>query len=110
MMNEMGVGAGYAWASFVISLTIVVLAAVHLRYAIHGYANHHDERAAIALAKAVGLVVTGTGVLLSATGMVIEHAMLATAGLSMARGALIVVLATLVLADMVDLRIFRRRE
>jgi hypothetical protein len=60
---------------------------------------YHDERAAINLAKSIGLAVIAIGLTISAFGLFAGGAMLAIAGLSVARGAFVVLVATLVLAD-----------
>ena len=96
--DGMGTTDVYAWVSLVLSLMSLVLSVLYLKRASHTYRLFHDERAAVSLGKAVGLVVIALGVTISAAGLVLGMAILATAGLSVARGALLVLLATLVLA------------
>ncbi len=97
--NEgMGTTALYAWTSLALSLVSVGLAGMYLKRAAHTYRLFHDDRAAVSLGKAVGLGVIALGLSISALALVVGEPILATAGLSVARGALLVTMASLVLA------------
>jgi len=90
----------YGVVVFALSIVGVVLSALYLYRVVQSYRLYHDERAAIALGKGLGLFVIGLGLLVSATGRFLgAHGEFAVAGLMMARGALIALLATLVLAN-----------
>ena len=95
-----GMGASdlYAAMSILLSLMCLLLTIVYARSAVLTYRVHHDDRAAVALGKAIGLLVVALGLTISSGGLVWGGAQMATAGLSVARGALLVVMATLVLA------------
>jgi len=95
----MHVSTEYAWAAVALSFAALALAFWYLKRVIQAYREHHDHRAAVSLAKALGLSVIALGLLVSASGLVIGTSVLSVAGLSLARGAMIVLLATLVLAD-----------
>jgi len=95
---EMGTTYLYAWVSAFLSLVALILTLVYLRNATRTYRIYHDERAANALGKAVGLLVVAFGLLISSAGLIVGVSALATIGLSVARGALLVLMFTLVLA------------
>lgn len=99
VMRGMHVSPEYAWTAVLLSVGAVLLAGWYLKRVIHTYRIHHDHRAAVALAKALGLGVIAIGLVVSASGLVIHTPELSIVGLSLARGAIIVLLATLVLAD-----------
>lgn len=82
-----------------LSFISLVLAFVYLWRVAISYQRWHDERAAVSLGKAVGLTVISLGYLISSLGFLAENAMLSVAGLSISRGALIVLLGTLILAN-----------
>jgi hypothetical protein len=94
----MGTTDTYAYLSLVLSVVSVMLALFYAWRAAKAYGHHHDDRAAVGLGKAIGLLVVSIGLTLSATGLVAGDASWATAGLSVARGALLVLMGTLVLA------------
>ena len=101
-MNDgpgMGISGEYAWTAVVLSLIAVVLSAVYAHRVQRAYRMFHDERAAVSLAKALGLLVIAGGLLISALGLLAESASFSIAGMSVARGAFIVLMSTLVLAD-----------
>jgi hypothetical protein len=94
----MGVTEAYAQISVILSLVSLVLSLGYLFRVARSYRHFHDERAAVSLGKAVGLVVVAFGLTVSSMGLITDQAVLSTAGLSLARGALLVTLASLVLA------------
>jgi len=89
----------YVATSVALSAAGIAVAAVYLWRVAGAYRQYHDDRAAIALAKGVGLLVIAIGLFISALGLTVSDPQLATVGLSVARGALIVLLVTLLLAD-----------
>lgn len=89
----------YPWATFVLAVGAMALGTVYLYRVANAYRFYHDERAAVSLAKAVGLFVVALGLLISATGYLWLTEDLRAMGLSIARGSLVVLLATLVIAD-----------
>jgi hypothetical protein len=97
--NGMGVSGGYIAVAIAMSALGVLLSAVYTVRVVHAYRVYHDERAAVSLAKAIGLFVMAIGLLLSSLGLVVEMASLSVAGMSIVRGAFIALMATLVLAD-----------
>jgi hypothetical protein len=95
----------YSLISLSLSILAVVLATLYCRGVVEAYQIYHDERAAVSLAKAVGLWVVALGLAISSTGSLLgqmnvdfEHAELARVGLSLSRGALLALLLTLVMA------------
>jgi len=96
--SGMGVSIEYAIVAVSLSALSFVLAIIYAVGVIRAYRQWHDERAAISLAKGLGLLVVAAGLLLSATGLLFESPSFSVAGLSVARGAFIVLMATLVLA------------
>jgi hypothetical protein len=96
----------YGPASLLISLAALVLASIHLWTAGRGFHTWHDDRAALDLLIAVGLSVVALGVSISALGTVVRdyaglgdiHGTLAQVGVSVVRGALLVVMAVVVIA------------
>jgi len=99
VIDGMGTTLEYDWTSFFLSLSAMALASIYAYRVVRSYRIYHDERAAVNLAKAIGLLVISLGLLVSSIGLLIESPMLAIAGLSLSRGAFLVLLATLVLAD-----------
>jgi multisubunit Na+/H+ antiporter MnhG subunit len=95
----MGTTGEYAELSVLLSFFSLVLSIAYLWRVIDVYRRFHDERAAVSLGKAVGLTVIATGMMVSSLGLVFHSPDLAVAGLSFARGALVVLLLTLVLAN-----------
>lgn len=89
----------YDWIAVGLSVMSFALAVTYLIRVVPAYRRFRDERAAVSLTKAVGLAVISLGLVISATGLVLETMDFAVAGLSMSRGALLVLLATLVLAN-----------
>jgi len=99
MSDGMGTSDLYDVGVEILSLFSLVLALIYLRRVIHSYRYHHDDRAAVSLAKAVGLTVISLGMVISALGLLVTRPELSIAGLSIARGALLALLATLLLAN-----------
>src|SRR5512139_2994695 len=95
----MGTTPEYEALAIGLSLLSLLLASVYLWRVAQSYQRWHDERAAVSLGKAVGLTVISFGFLVSSTGFLVENAVLSVAGLSIARGAIIVLLGTLILAN-----------
>lgn len=95
----MGVTTEYAQLITILSLGSVALFTLHLTRAVGMYQHHHDDRAAVTLVKAIGLLIISGGMLVSSVGLLIEDAQFSVAGLSIARGALLIVALTLVFAD-----------
>lgn len=95
----MGVTTEYAQLITILSLISVLLFALHLTRAVGMYQHHHDDRAAVTLVKAIGLLIISLGMLISSAGLWIEDSQFSIAGLSIARGALIMVALTLIFAD-----------
>lgn len=95
----MNVASDYAWLSIVLSLVSLSLLLWHLPRSVSSYKHFHDDRAAVALVMAVGTVVVALGLLVSGVGLLVNNLEFSTAGLSMTRGALILLAATLVFAD-----------
>ena len=90
----------YGVTVLLLSFAGVALSTLYLRRVVQAYRIYHDERAAISLGKGLGLFVIAMGLLVSAVGRFLgAHGEFAVAGLMMARGALIVLLATLVFAN-----------
>jgi len=92
------VSVEYEALTTVLSLFALVLSAIYLLRVIRSYQEWHDERAAVSLSKGIGLVVISFGMAVSAIGLHLGHADYSVAGLMLARGALIAMLATLLLA------------
>jgi len=95
----MGTSPGYDAVAVVLSVLALGFALTYLVKVVTSYRFHRDHRAAVALVKAVGLSAMAIGMLVSAFGLVTEFHVLSVAGLSLARGVFIVLLATLVVAD-----------
>lgn len=96
----------YPYITGLLSFLGLLLATVYVWRVSRSYRKFHDERAAVSLAKAIGLWVMGMGLLISALGsLLVElqvvpvHSDLARVGLSISRGAFLGLLLTLVLAD-----------
>lgn len=99
MSDGMGTSELYEVGSVILSILLLALALVYLRRVIHSYRYHHDDRAAVSLAKGVGLAVIALGLFISSSGLVVDRPDLSVAGLSISRGALLALLATLLLAN-----------
>jgi hypothetical protein len=99
MSDGMGTSDIYEYGAVLLSLFSMLMAFAYLRRVSYSYRVHHDDRAAVSLGKAVGLTVITFGLLVSAIGLVTQMAVLSVAGLSVTRGAVIVTLATLLLAN-----------
>jgi hypothetical protein len=95
----MGTTDEYAQLITLLSAISVVLFAIHLVRAVGMYQHHHDDRAAVTLVKAIGLLIISIGMLISGFGLMIEDPGFSVAGLSLSRGALIMIALTLILAD-----------
>ena len=95
----MGVTTEYVTLITVLSLLSFVLFAIHLTRAVRMYQHHHDDRAAVTLVKAIGLLIISGGMLISSVGLGIDDAQFSIVGLSLSRGALIMVALTLIFAD-----------
>lgn len=100
-MNDVGMGTSdeYTVIAVFLSLLSVSLATIYCVRVIRAYQEWHDERAAVSLAKALGLLVISSGLLVSSIGLIFNSPSFSIAGLSIARGTFIVLMATLVLAD-----------
>ena len=94
----MGTTPEYAWLSVFISLASFIMACIHVRWSTIHYRTYHDDKAALLLGKAVALVVISFGLAISSMGLLVDEAILSVTGLSIARGAMFVMLATLALA------------
>jgi hypothetical protein len=94
-------GATTEYTSLIMALSAIsfVLLAWHLAKVVRLYQHHHDERAAVTLACSVSLLVISGGLTISSFGLLVEDTQFAIAGLSISRGALIMVALTLVFAD-----------
>lgn len=99
MSEDMGTTIQYAQLITILSGISLVLFLWHLRTTIGMYSKHHDDRAAVTLVKAVGLVVVALGMLISSSGFFIDDPQFAVAGLSISRGAMLIIAMTLVFAD-----------
>lgn len=99
MPDGMGTTPEYEIVAVLLSLLALVLATWHAYRVVHSYRVYHDERAAVALVKGIALVVISLGLFISAFGLIAGTAVLSIAGMSVARGTLLVLLLTLVLAD-----------
>lgn len=95
----MGTTLEYAELITVLSALAFGLFAWHLTRAVGMYRHHHDDRAAVSLVMAISLLVISSGMLISGVGLWIEDAQFSVAGLSIARGALVMVALTLIFAD-----------
>jgi uncharacterized membrane protein (DUF485 family) len=95
----------YSWVAVGLSVLGLVLSTVYAWRVAKSYHRFHDERAAVSLAKAIGLWVISVGMIISAAGSLAQllgypiHSDLARAGLGLARGAFLVLMLTLVVAD-----------
>lgn len=99
MTDGMNLSLEYAQFIAIVSAITFATLILHLVKAILAYRYYHDERAAFTLVKAVGLVVMSFGVLISAIALLLEDPQISVAGLSIARGALLMVALTLLFAD-----------
>jgi len=104
MSEDMGTTIEYAQLITILTGMSLVLFFWHLWRTIDMYAKHHDDRAAVTLVKAVGLVVVSGGMFISSLGFFIDDPQFAVAGLSISRGAMIIIAVTLIVADV------RRRD
>jgi len=95
----MGVTAGYATLVTILSAISFFMFGWHLTRAVGMYQHHHDDRAAVTLVKAIGLLVISGGLFISSWGLFIEDSQFSIVGLSISRGALIMVAMTLIFAD-----------
>jgi uncharacterized membrane protein (DUF485 family) len=100
-MNETGMGVTPEYEALALALSAfaILLSLIYLQRVVIAYQTWHDERAAVSLGKAVGLTVIAFGFLVSSIGLPIENPTLAIAGLSISRGALVVLVSTLLLAN-----------
>ena len=96
---EMGTSLEYSQLITILSAFSVVLFALHLTRAVRIYQHHHDDRAALTLVKAIGLLIISSGMLISSVGLLIDDAQFSIVGLSISRGSLIMVAMTLIFAD-----------
>lgn len=99
MSDGMGTTTEYAQLITILSGISFFLLLWHLGRSVRMYELHHDDRAAATLVKAIGLVVVSMGMLISSFGFFVQDGQFAVAGLSISRGALIIVAATLIFAD-----------
>jgi hypothetical protein len=95
----MNVSTDYAWLSIILSLAALVMLGWHLPRTVRNYQLHHDDRAAVSLAVSLSVIVVALGLLISGLGLLLGNSQFSTAGLSVARSALIILAAVLVLAD-----------
>jgi hypothetical protein len=95
----MNVSPDYAWLSIILSLASLTLLCWHLPRSIASYKHFHDDRAAVSLVLSIGSIVVALGLLISGVGLLVNDSQFSTAGLSLSRGALILLAATLVFAD-----------
>jgi len=95
----MGATTEYAQLILILSALSFFMFAWHLTRAVRMYQHHHDDRAAVTLVKAIGLLVISGGMTISSLGLIIEDAQFSIVGLSISRGALIMVALTLIFAD-----------
>lgn len=95
----MGTTPEYEWLVIILSSFCLALASIYLWRATKAYQRWHDERAAVGLGSAVGIVVITFGFLISGLGLPLESPTLSIAGMSIARGATVVLLGTILLAD-----------
>jgi hypothetical protein len=95
----MGTTLEYSQLVTILSLVSVALFSLHLVRAIKMYQHHHDDRAAVTLVKAIGLLIISAGMLISSSGLLLDDAQFSIVGLSISRGALIMVAMTLIFAD-----------
>jgi uncharacterized membrane protein len=93
------VSTDYAWLSILLSLAALMLLAWHLPRCIAAYKHHHDDRAAVSLAVAVCAIVASLGLLISGIGLLLNESQFSSSGIIMARGALLILAAVLVFAD-----------
>ena len=96
----MGATTEYAQLILILSALSFFLFAWHLTRAVRMYQHHHDDRAAVTLVKAIGLLVISGGLTISSLGLIIEDAQFSIVGLSISRGALIMIALTIIFADM----------
>jgi hypothetical protein len=95
----------YSYVAVLLSVVAFLLSTLYAWRAAKAYHKYHDERAAVSLAKAIGLWVMSMGLLISAVGSLLQllgypiHSDLARAGLGLTRGAFLVLMGTLVAAD-----------
>lgn len=95
----MGTSSLYDWATLILSVVSFLMAFIYCRRVVYSYRTHHDDRAAVSLAKGVAFVVITFGLVISSLGLVTAEPEFAVAGLSLVRGTLIALLATLLLAN-----------
>lgn len=95
----MGVTNEYTILITILSAISFILFALHLVRAVRMYQHHHDDRAAVTLVKAIGLLIISGGMLISSVGLFIDDSQFSIVGLSISRGALIMVALTLIFAD-----------
>lgn len=98
-MTGMGTSQEYAFIAVALSLASLLLSLLYLKRIIHSYRVHHDERAAVSLGKAIGLLVISIGLVVSSLGLPMDRPELSLMGLTLARGALLTLMATLILAN-----------
>jgi vacuolar-type H+-ATPase subunit I/STV1 len=97
MPDGMGTSDVYNWTVFALSLVSLGLAVLYMSRAAFVYRTWRDERSAMQVVKAVGLTVIALGTLISAGGLITDMAVMAVAGMSIARGAFLVLILTLLL-------------
>ena len=85
----------YAIVLIVVGLATTALLVRHLWLTARDYRRWHDERASLAVALAVGLLVISASLLLAAAGLLWRNYDIHLAGLSAARGAFFVTAMTL---------------
>jgi hypothetical protein len=94
-------GTSIEYAQLILGIGIIAFAVLcwHLRRAVGMYQHHHDDRAAVTLVMAIGLLVITGGMVISAAGLLLEDVPFSIAGLSITRGAILMVALTLIFAD-----------
>jgi hypothetical protein len=94
-------GTSDAYVVFSVASSILILAMFVWvgRRRCDEYRRHHDDRAAVDLLLGVLKVVIAIGLVVSSLGVPLDNAKMALAGLSIVRGALLVVGITLLMTD-----------
>lgn len=100
----MGAPTEYQAFSICLSIVLVLTFSLHLYISAVDFHTYHDERAATKLMLSIAKVIVSAGLLVSALGIPMDNATMALAGLSMARGALLVAGLTLLFVDIQNRR------
>lgn len=89
----------YNISALLVSAASVMLAAIYMYREVYNFRKFHDERSAVGLFKSSGLLVMAIGLATSSIGLATGVPVVYAAGLSFSRGAFLVLLITLVVAD-----------